>query len=406
MLEHARTKKLYLVMDCLFLTFVFLFYFIKIIGALSLIQSCLKPDASSRSTTKDILRHKWLTHGPVLSVRLNSTTSSSTPLTEQQQSKNHEKNHIRATSVGKSVSPTNSLVELELHTSAFFDTTRLRDNSSANKEHQRRNRASAIPISTRYLSSHKTKPDSSSLSRPVYRRPVSLTLDDQLPSSETIPIQSFNNRNSQESSSPTSTATSATTYDNNDRYQSSQIINQFNLPISSESTTITPSSCQNPTDLDSKFKDLKCKTIYKYTSPSTTDNNVTSRFPNSTTTITNTTTANTTTSNFAPSVFTTSAIKFAPVPTRRMSPSRDQEPSSSTDTARLLNNTISNPSYHTDDSINIATTTPTTTTNNNNNNDSDQRSLLTSLELPSSFHTQKNRLLDDNNNLVSLKVYE
>jgi serine/threonine protein kinase len=103
-------KTFYLVMDCLFLTF-FLFYFINIIGALSLIQYCLKPDPNTRATTKDILRHDWLAHGPVLSIRLNSTTSSN----------ESDKNRLQP----NSLSPTNSLVELELHTSSFFDSTRL-----------------------------------------------------------------------------------------------------------------------------------------------------------------------------------------------------------------------------------------------------------------------------------------
>ena len=45
-----------------------------------------------------------------------------------------------------------------------------------------------------------------------------------------------------------------------------------------------------------------------------------------------------------------------------------------------------------------------TTTNNNNN--IEQHSSLTKLDSPTSYNVQKNRLLDDNNNLVSLKVYE
>jgi serine/threonine protein kinase len=294
-------KTFYLVMDCLFLTF-FLFYFINIIGALSLIQYCLKPDPNTRATTKDILRHDWLAHGPVLSIRLNSTTSSN----------ESDKNRLQP----NSLSPTNSLVELELHTSSFFDSTRLRDNSSINKEQQRRNRVSAIPISTRYLSSNNTK-NSSTLSRPTYRRPISLSMDDQ----------------------------------------SSAATHRYTL---AESTT--PSSSY---DLDSAINDLKSR----YTPPKS---NVKPQFSNPTTTL-------------APSVFTTSAIKFAPAPARRMSPLRDEDNSFSTNSTRLLNN----PSSHIDDSI--------YTTNNN------QRSLLTSLELPTTF---KNRLLDDNNNLVSSKIYE
>jgi len=105
-------------MDCLFLTYLF---FINIIGALSLIQYCLKPDANKRATTKDILRHDWLAHGPVLSIQLNSTPSSSISLTDQQSSTDYDKIHLRTiTPIENSLSPTNSLVELELHSSSFF----------------------------------------------------------------------------------------------------------------------------------------------------------------------------------------------------------------------------------------------------------------------------------------------
>ncbi|CAF0872834.1 unnamed protein product [Didymodactylos carnosus] len=41
--------------------------------ALPLIQFCLKPDASLRATTKDIMRHNWLCTGPLLSLRLHSS---------------------------------------------------------------------------------------------------------------------------------------------------------------------------------------------------------------------------------------------------------------------------------------------------------------------------------------------
>jgi serine/threonine protein kinase len=318
-------------MDCLFLTS---FFFINIIGALSLIQYCLKPDANNRATTKDILRHDWLMHGPILSIQFNSTTSSSVSLMDQQSSNDYDKIRFRTPPVENSLSPTNSLVELELHTSSFFDTTRLRENSSKNKEQQRRNRVSSIPISTRYLSSNNIKTNSSLLSRPIYRRPVSLSLDDQ----QTSKTQSINTRRT----------VSPITYGNNDRFQSPQTTHRYTLAISPESTTTTtPSSYLASSELDSALKDLKSKEIYKYTPASTT---------------------------VAPSVFTTSAIKFAPAPTRRMSPLKDQE-----------NNTYS----HNDDSINTASNT-------------NRHSLLTSLELP----TYKNRLLDDNNNLVSLKVYE
>ncbi|CAF4040162.1 unnamed protein product [Rotaria sp. Silwood2] len=367
------------------------------LSALSLIQHCLKPDANNRATTKDILRHKWLAHGPVLSIQFNSTTSSALSLTDQKISNNYDTNRLRpsqllATStatIENSISPTNSLVELELHTSSFFDSTRLRDNSSVNKEQQRRNRVSAIPISTRYLSSNNTKTDSSLLSRPTYRRPVSLSLDDQHSTNEKLQRQSVDNRNSHQTVSSSSAATTTTTYDNNDRYHSLQTTHPLTLPLSSESSTTitTPSSFLISNDFDLTLNDLKCKTIYKYTSPAKTEYNATPHFQNSTTAV-------------APSVFTTSAIKFAPVPTRRISPLKDQENNSSKSTARLLNNTTSNPSYNNDDSINIASTT--TTTNNNNNSEQ----LLTTLELSTPYNIHKHRLLDDNNNLVSLKVYE
>ncbi|CAF1003713.1 unnamed protein product [Rotaria sordida] len=372
-------------------------------GALTLIQHCLKSDANNRATTKDILHHKWLTHGPVLSVQLTSTTTaSSISFNNQQTSINYDTNHLRSlpttttrTTIESSLSPTNSLVELELHTSSFFDTARLRDNSSVNKDQQRRNRVSAIPISTRYLSSNNTKIDPSLLSRPTYRRPVSLSIDDQYSTNEKLQKQSVNNRNSQQTLSLPPPPPTPTTYDNNNRYHSLQIAQPLTLPLSSESTTIIPSTFLISNDFDLTLNDLKSSKIYKYITPPKTEFNITPYFPNSTTTITTT---------VAPSVFTTSAIKFVPVPTRRMSPLKDQENNSSTTPARLFNNTISNPSYNNDNSINIAPITNTTTTNNNNNNNSEQ--LLTTLALPTSYNTHKNRLLDDNNNLVSLKVYE
>ncbi|CAF4901896.1 unnamed protein product [Rotaria sp. Silwood1] len=380
--------------------------------ALSLIQHCLKPDANNRATTKDILRHKWLAHGPILSIPYNSTTSSSLSLIDQKTLNNYDTNHLRSpaqplsllsspppppsssTIIDNSISTANSLVELELHTSSFFDTTRLRDNTSINKEQQRRNRASAIPISTRYLSSNNTKTDSSLLlSRPTYRRPVSLSLDDQHSTNERLQRSSVNNRNSQQTVSSSSTTT---TYDNTDRYHSLPTTQPLSLPLSSESTktktttttTIIPSTFLISNDFDLTLNDAKCQKIYKYTSPTKTELNVTPYFPNSTTTV-------------APSVFTTSAVKFAPVPTRRISPLKDEENNSSTTTARLLHNNTFNPSYNHNDSINIASTI---TANNNNNTNSEQ--LVTTLELPAPYNTHKNRLLDDNNNLVSLKVYD
>jgi hypothetical protein len=147
----------------------------------------LTPDASNRATTKDILRHDWLAHGPVLSIKLNSTTATPPPtssllsLNDQQSHKDYDKVQLRITTPttlnNKSSSPTNSLVELELHSSSFFDTARLRDKpSSINKEQQRRNRASAIPDSTRYYTSNNSKTNSSS--RSASRRPLSLSLDE------------------------------------------------------------------------------------------------------------------------------------------------------------------------------------------------------------------------------------
>ena len=144
----------------------------------------MTPDASKRATTKDILRHEWLAHGPVLSLRLNSTTPPITPssllLTDQQTQKDYENIRLRTPTTfnDKSVSPTNSLLELELHTSSFFDTAKLRDNhSSINREQQRRNRASAIPDATRYYASNNSKSNPSSYSN--NRRPLSLSLDEQ-----------------------------------------------------------------------------------------------------------------------------------------------------------------------------------------------------------------------------------
>ena len=318
----------------------------------------MKPDANTRATTKDILRHDWLAHGPVLSIRLNSTTTTIPTTTTSSSSSlvsfpselpsttnDYENVRLRTiTPVENSLSPSNSLAELELQTSAFFDSTRLRDNSIGNKEQQRRNRVSAIPISTRYLSSNNIKSNapsfSSSSSRPTYRRPVSLSLDDPQSSiSDTSQKQSITFRRTVSPSSLTITTPTSTPYVSNDRFHGTN--------RSSESTTSRYLSA----DLDTKLKDLKCKEIYKYTPPTTTA--------------------------VTPSMFTTSAIKFAPVPTRRLSPTHDQE---TTNSAR-------------DNSINPASTTTT----------NPRHSLITSLELPTTY---RSRLLDDNNNLVSLKVSE
>ncbi len=373
----------------------------------------MTPDASNRATTKDILRHDWLAHGPVLSLRLNSTTpppppisSSSLSLADQQPQKDYEKVRLRTPTTlnDKSLSPANSLVELELHSSAFFDTAKLRENhSQINREQQRRNRASAIPDSTRYYTSNDTK----SSSRSTSRRPLSLSLDDphshspidyhfvstsEKPSQISPPSSQPYTRRSRRTVSPTSTKTTTTTtaYGNHDRNHSPPANQRYTLATAPETTRRTTSPI-NPSrylvsyDFDTTLRDLKRKPIYKYTPPvipPTGELNVVPSLLNSTTPI-------------APSVFTTSAIKFAPPPTRRMIPFKDSE-MNSISTARLLNNTITNPSSNLDDSINSATT-----------NHNHRRSFLTSYDFPSTLNNiRKSRLLDDNNNLISLKVHD
>ena len=385
---------------------------INIIGALSLIRYCLTPDPSNRATTKDILRHDWLVHGPVLSLRLHSTATptmtSSLPLNEQLTQKDYEKVRLRTptTNNEKSTSPNNSLVELELHTSSFFDSTKLRDK---NKEQQRRNRVSAIPESTNYYTS---KGNSSSV-RSTPRRPLSLTLDDSpsttpfdyhftstsekpssqfssppAPSTTTTSNQPYTRR-SRRTTSPISNKSTSTTYATPDRIYSPAPSHRYTLATSPDATR-RATSPSNPSrylvsyDFDSSLRDLKRKPIFKYTPPhlpATSDLNVVPSLSNSTTPV-------------APSVFTTSAVKFATPPTRRMSPFRDPE-TNPISTGRFLNHTISNPSSNLDDSINKATT---------NHN---PRSYLTSYDLPSSTNNiRKSRLLDDNNNLISLKVHD
>jgi hypothetical protein len=307
------------------------------------------------------------------------------------------------------LSPTSSLVELELHTSSFFDTAKLRDNknnSSINKEQQRRNRASAIPDSTRYYTSNNSKPNSSSSSsRQPYRRPLSLSLDDQhsnspidyhfastseKPSQISPPSTQAYTRRSRRTVSPASTKTSSK-YGNNDRNHSPQPSHRYTLATSPETTKgitspINPSRYLVSYDFDTTLRDLKRKPIYKYTPPiiqPASELNVVPSLLSSTTPV-------------APSVFTTSAIKFAPPPNRRISPYKDQE-SIINNATRLLNNTISNPSSNINDSIDIAPT-------NNHNN---RRSLLTSLDIPSTTtNLRKSRFLDDNNNFISLKVHD
>lgn len=291
------------------------FFSLNLLGALSLIQSCLKPDPNTRATTKDILRHDWLVHGPVLSVPSHSTSTAATTTTTTTSSSNdYEPVRLRTiTPVDNSSSANNSLAELELHSSSFFDSNRLREHSAGTKEQQRRNRASAIPISVRYLSANSVKSNSSSLTaRPSYRRPVSLSIDDQ-----------HSSRQSQRTISPAT-------------------IDRFSFTLSPESTP-APFPISSDYDLPSKSTAV----------------------------------------SIAPSVFTTSAIKFAPAPPlRHYSLYQDPENAS----ARLENNS--------DNSTNTASVCT---------NHSNRHSLLTSLELPATYI---NRLLDDNNNFVSLKVSE
>ena len=158
-------------------------------------------------------------------------------------------------------------------------------------------------------------------------------------------------------------------------------------PETTDRTTspVSPSRYLVSYDFDSTLRDLKRKPIYKYTPPSNTpasELNVVPSLLSSTTPV-------------APSVFTTSAIKFAPPPTRRMSPYKDSE-LNSISTARFLNHTISNPSSNMDDSTNSAST-----------NHNHRRSYLTSYDIPSTTsNLRKSRLYDDNNNLISLKVHD
>lgn len=384
----------------------------------------MTPEPSNRATTKDILRHEWLAHGPVLSLRLNpttittptSTSTSTTPASvsngDKRKYTENEKVRLRTTSPTKlnetSVSPTNSLVELELHTSAFYDSAKLRDhNSTKNKEQQRRNRASAFPDTTRNYSSANSKTNSSS-SRAANRRPLSLSLDDEhqnnpidyhfastseKPSQISAPSSSSTTqpytRRSRRTLSPTSTKTSSSTYGNNDSLTSPSTNHRYTLATSTDikkpTSPINPSHYLVSYDFDTALRDLKRKPLYKYTpqfAPPATDINVVPSLLNSTTPV-------------APSVFTTSSIKFAPAPTRRISPVRDHDTNSNNSllgTPKLSTNIKSNTSTNMDDSINTATT--------NYNN---RHSLLTSFDMN---NVRKSRLLDDNNNLIPLKVHD
>lgn len=391
--------------------------FLNIIGALSLIRYCLTPDPSLRAATKDILRHEWLANGPVLSLCLDSTTttSSTTPTmlshTEQSSQKEQEKVPLRTKYHDKSISPNNSLVDLELHTSAFFDTAKLRNHNLAkNIEQQRRNRASAIPDSTRYYSSNNENSNSST-PHSAYRRPLSLSLDGQYsnspidyhfaltteklsklspPPTSSAPTGQPYMRRSRRTVSPATTK-ATTTYGNNDRLTSPPASHRYSLATSHEtkksSSPINPSKYLVSYDFDPTLSELKRKPVFKYTPANVTpasDINVVPSLSNSTTPV-------------APSVFTTSAIKFAPPPMRRTSPIDEHDISANNTpltTERLLNHTKSNPISNIDDSIN---TTATTNTSNN------RYSLLTSFD-PN--HLRKSRLLDDNNNLISLRVHD
>jgi len=339
----------------------------------------------------------------------------------------YEKLHIRTPTTPtstktteKSSSPTNSLVELELHTSSFFDTARLRHPtvSSTNKEQQRRNRASAFVDSSRYYSSNNSKINSSTPSRPASRRPLSLSLENQnlndpsdyryssiidsnIPSSTTTTTSQPYPRRTRRTISPASNKTSSTNYSTNHRLSSPPSSYRYTLaasPESSRRTTSPTTSSRYPVshDFDPISSDMKRKPIYKYT-PS----NVSS----TSTATTTTTTASelnvvpslsNSTSPVAPSVFTTSGIKFAPAPSRLSNLIREPE-----QTNRFLNSTLTNPSSNLD--TNLLNSTARTTTN--------RRSLLTSMDLPAPntsprTNHRNSRLLDDNNNLISSKVHD
>ena len=364
-----------------------------------------------------MLRHDWLAHGPVLSLRLNSKTTSSLSLVDPPSHNDYDKVHLRTPTstktTEKSASPANSLVELELHTSSFFDTARLRQpNPSVNKEQQRRHRSSAIADTAHYYSSNNGKLSSSTPSRPAQRRPLSLSLENHdLPNpndyhfaltseavagggSKTTPISSNSafSRRSRRTVSPSSHKTSST-YSNNDRLNSPPSSYRYSLARSPESSRRTTSPLNPPRyvvsyDFDAASQDLKRKPTYKYapaSSPGGTEINVVPSLSNSTTPV-------------APSVFTTSAIKFAPAPTHMMSPVKDQDNAnnmSSVSSARLLSAIQTNPSSNVDNSQFLTA--------------SNRRSLIASVDLSSANGTanpRSSRLLDDNNNFISLKVHD
>ena len=361
-----------------------------------------------------MLRHNWLANGPVLSLRLNSNGSSSLSLADQQAHADYDKGQSRtsttptsAKTTEKSTSPTNSLVELELHTSSFFDTARLREQKpSANREQQRRHRASAIADTARYYSSNNSKANPSIPSRPAQRRPLSLSLEYQnitgptdyhfASTSEATPQATATSqvypRRARRTVSPASSK-STSTYGNHDRLTSPPSSYRYTMNASPESARKTVSPTSPPRylvsyDFDPTLRDLKRKPVYKYTpSPASTtaELNVVPSLSNSTTPV-------------GPSVFTTSAIKFAPAPNRLMSPLKDQETTSnvpSMSTARQFNTSHTKPSSHLDDTkLNTASST-------------NRRSLLGSVDLTTpTTNPRKSRLLDDNNNFISLKVHD
>lgn len=319
----------------------------------------------------------------------------------------------------KSASPANSLAELELHTSSFFDTARLREPKPvANREQQRRHRSSAIADTANYYSTRNGQTNSTSQTRTGNRRPLSLSLENQdLPNptdyhfaltseliggtGKTTPSTSNQayNRRSRRTMSPASNKTASTNYSNHDRLNSPPSSYRYSLattPDSSVRRTISPLSPSRYVvsyDVDPTLQDLKRRSLYKYTPGASTTGgeiNVVPSLTNSTTPV-------------APSVFTTSAIKFAPAPApvRSTGSVKDQENTSTTGSSvngsRPTNAIQTNPLFNLDDSQHFTTAT-------------NRRSLLTSVDIPSSVTTANNlrssRLLDDNNNFISLKVHD
>jgi flagellar hook-basal body complex protein FliE len=344
---------------------------------------------------------------------MNSSTSSSLQLADQQVRADYEKAQLRTATakatptkvIDEPSSPGKSLAELELHTSAFFDAARLRHHgSSTNKEQQRRNRASAMPDTTRYYSSSNSKTNSSTPSRPVHRRPLSLSLENQQqatnptdyyfmstseatspPAVDITSMAQPYSRRSRRTVSPTSSKNAATHIDHN-RLNSPPSSYRYSMRTSPDATRRTTSPMQ-PTrylvsyDFDNVSNDLKRKPANNYVStatPTTNELNVVPSLSNSSTPM-------------APSVFTTSSIKFAPASARLMSPSKDQD--NTMNTARSFNATLPNSLSNLDQ---------------NQLNATNRRSLFDSVSSPLSSKTnlRKSRQLDDNNNFVSSQVHD